>query len=139
MLRGVAGRPVSRARKAEVAQQILARASEAERRSEIAQLTPEGFTGHKPPMPPPLDKLPEAEILQTLDPEERELLLHELWPLAVASIEDVLRDPDASAAAKVSAAKLIGDMKKAQLAEESSKMPTRIIFQTAAFTGVDDA
>lgn len=135
-MRTMAGRPQTRARKAEQAQKILTAATARENAAELAQLTPDDFVEANPPKPPPLDELPDSidVILDELEPEERELLLHELWPKAVTAIERVLDDDDASAASKVSAAKLIGDMKKAQMAEEQSKLPTRIIFETAAYT-----
>jgi len=129
----MAGRPVTRARKAEEAKKLLVSATAAENARDLAARTPDDFAGHKPPKPPALDVLPVEEIIDTLEPEERETLLHELWPLAVTSIEDVLNDPDASAASKVQAARLVADMKKKQMDEEASRLPTRIIFETAAY------
>lgn len=133
----MAGRPVSRARKAEAAKEALATlaaATSEEHERELAELTHDGFDGHKPPKPPPLDALPPVEeILDSLEPEEREVLLHELWPSAVDAIQAVLDDSDASASAKVQAARLVSDMKKRQMDEEASKLPTRIIFETAAY------
>lgn len=130
------GQPRSRARKAEEAREALAlaAATSEERERELAELTHEGFDGHRPPKPPPLDALPPVEeILDALEPEEREVLLHELWPSAVDAIQAVLDDADASASAKVQAARLVSDMKKRQMDEEASKLPTRIIFETAAY------
>ena len=129
----MAGRPVTRSRKAEEARKLLVAATAEENARELADRTPDDFVEHRPPKPPALDALPVEEIIDTLEPEEREVLLHELWPLAVTSIEDVLNDPDASAASKVQAARLVADMKKKQMDEEASKLPTRIIFETATY------
>lgn len=112
---------------------MLARATAAEDARELAQLTPDDFKGHNPPQVAPLDELPVDEILDSLDPDERETALHELWPIAVSAMEAVLRDDDASASAKVQAARFVGDMKKRQMDEEAARLPTRIVFETAAY------
>lgn len=128
----MAGRPRTRAAKQADAIAALREAARLDTAEHVEALTPEGFTGHNPPQLPDADTLTAA--LDILPDGDRQVALHDLWEKAVASAERILDDEDASAAAKASVIRLIGDVRKKELEEQTSKLPTRVIFETAAFS-----
>lgn len=137
MLAHMAGRPRTRAAQQKAALEQLRAIAAQDEAAHVEAMTPDDFGGHNPPRLPDDDEA--AQLLSAafdqMDAGERTLALHDLWQKAVLSAERILDDDDASAAAKASVIRLIGDVRKKELEEQTSKLPTRIIFETAAYAG----
>ena len=129
--RPMAGRPRSRAKTAaQAADELRLRAARAAIETDQERMGGREFEGHEPPEPPVLG-LEEVEEAAS-DPVVRRHIA-ELWPLAYAALENVLTDPEASSASKVSAARIVQAARDAELEAATAAMPVTVRFETAAF------
>jgi hypothetical protein len=134
------GRPISRQRQAALAAEELRKRTEtkqAETTAEKVRMRGRQFEGHDPPMPASPSTVKELERLEkelTARPDEL-LNLADLWPKAHAALESILDDCEASAAAKVQAARIVQAARAAELAADVASRDTKIIFATSAYVG----
>jgi len=91
------------------------------------------FEGHNPPT---LDEVQDLVAEATPDQLHHYADLH---TIAYQAIRDILEDPDASAASKVQAAKIVQAAKEADDLARASSLPRKIVFETAAYIPELDA
>lgn len=126
-------KPYRRERRQKAAQQQLQRlkqqeAQAAEREQEL--MRGREFTGHNPPVAPELQQIEES--LPEMGVEEQRHI-GSLWDDAYDAIAEVLNDVGAPPTAKIQAAKIVQAAREASRKEEMAAMPTRIVFETAAY------